>query len=41
MALTKDFHGQILKYLYLRMGGPIGIKQMGCESIIHDHGRDR
>ena len=22
------------------MGGPIGMEQKGCESIIHDHGRD-
>ena len=29
MVLTKDFHGQILKKLYLRMGGLIDIKQRG------------
>ena len=29
MALTKDFRGQILKKLYLRMGGPIDIDQRG------------
>ena len=29
MALTMDFHGQILKKLYLRMGGAIDIEQRG------------
>ena len=31
MVLTKDFHDQILKQLYLRMGGPIDIEQRGWE----------
>ena len=31
MVLSKDFHGQILKKVYLRMGGPIDIEQMGWE----------
>ena len=31
MALTEDFHGQILKWLYFRMGGPIDIEQRGWE----------
>ena len=38
MSFTKDFDGQIFKKLYLRMGGPIDIEQMG--SFIHDHDRD-
>ena len=29
MSLIKDFHGQIFKKLYLRMGGPIDIEQRG------------
>ena len=39
MSLTKDFHGQILKWLYLRMGGLTDIEQKGCE-VIRDHERD-
>ena len=40
MPLSKDFQGQIFKELYLRMGGPIDIKQMGWEYVSHDHNRD-
>ena len=31
MTLTMDFYGQILKKLYLRMGGPIDIAQRVAE----------
>ena len=37
MTLTMDFHGQILKYLYLRMGGPIDIAQRRWQWVNHDH----
>ena len=39
MSLIKYFHGQILKLLYLRMGGLTDIEQKGWE-VIHDHERD-
>ena len=39
MTLTMDFHGQILKQLYLRMGGPVDIAQRGCQEVIHDQDR--
>ena len=31
MVLTKDYHGQILKQLYIRMGGPIDIERRGWD----------
>ena len=37
MTLAMDFHGQISKWLYLRMGGPIDIAQWGWQFVIHDH----